>query len=433
MRYIRFLALGAACSAYGSYVNMVALSLFSYAVTGTALGTGLFMALRLSASVLGGSVAALLARRLDRKVLMMTADLTQATGLFTLLLAPDGARGYLLYGLAVVTGLCATVSSVSLRSAVPDIAGQELRVPANALLATSRSMAMVAGFASAGPVVAWLGFTGAIAIDACTFLVSAANLAVLPLRIRPTAGATGSDGGPDGDKAAGQGGAPERRTARWLFSLTPLLLFMVSIRGLDAFGSSSHNVGLPVYSSELDEAHPASFISFFWATWALGNIATQRVVAYRAKRSGRALGEWAFALGTVVMSATFVLGFAGLPMPLTVAIVFLAGMADGLSEIAYTSRLQTVPDDQRTRVFGISATVESVGFGSGMVISAALMERMSPFGVVGVMHGVALAVGVVFMFFLVRIGRAARERSAAQDGATSVEDRTLAEEGRGAR
>ena len=60
-------------------------------------------------------------------------------------------------------------------------------------------------------------------------------------------------------------------------------------------------------------------------------------------------------------------------------------MADGFTEIAYVSRLQAAPDEQRGRLFGLSASAENTGFGLGMIVSAALLERFSPFQVVGLL------------------------------------------------
>lgn len=182
MGHFRLLVVGNAISAYGSYLNMVALNVFVYQVTGSALTAGLFMAVRLITSVLSGFVSGRLVSRYDRKRLMVCADVTQAAALVVLLLAPDGARVALLFALAVGTGACSTLSQVALRSSVPEIVGADLRTRANGLLVTGRSLAMIAGFASAGVVVAEFGYTAAFALDAGTFAVSATILFLLPIR-----------------------------------------------------------------------------------------------------------------------------------------------------------------------------------------------------------------------------------------------------------
>ncbi len=392
MRYFRLLVLGNGISAYGSYLNMVALNVFVYDATGSALAAGLFMAVRLATSVGSGWVSGRLVSVYDRKRLMVGADLCQAAALLSLLLAPDGVRPGLLYVLAVVTGGCSTLSQVALRSSVPEIVGAEHRVRANGLLVTGRSLAMIAGFASAGVVVAELGYSAAFALDAATFLVSATVLFLLPLRTRAA-------GKPSHDGSARTSGAA-RRTARMLLGTAPLLMAMIAVRAVDGLGSSSHNVALPLYSSSLDPDHPATFISQFWATWALGNIVAQQVVGRLTKRTGRTPGEKAFALGACVMSAGFIVVFCGLPTVPAVIAALVAGAADGFTEIVYVSRLQSAPDEQRGRLFGLSASAENTGFGLGMLASGALLETFSPLQVVAAFHGLAIALCAALLLWL---------------------------------
>ncbi|MET9684919.1 MFS transporter [Streptomyces coeruleorubidus] len=419
MRYFRLLVLGNGISAYGSYLNMVALNVFVYDATGSALAAGLFMAVRLATSVVSGWVSGRLVSVHDRKRLMVGADLCQAAALLSLLLAPDGTRPGLLYVLAVVTGGCSTLSQVALRSSIPEIVGAEHRVRANGLLVTGRSLAMIAGFASSGVVVAELGYSAAFALDAGTFLISATVLSLLPVRTRAT---TDSGGG---GSAKDSGAA--RWTARMLLGTAPLLMAMIAIRAVDGLGSSSHNVALPIYSSGLDPDHPATFISQFWATWAIGNIVAQQVIGRVTKKTGRTPGERAFALGACVMSAGFIVVFSGLPTVPAVIAALVAGAADGFTEIVYVSRLQTAPDDQRGRLFGLTASAENSGFGLGMLVSGALLETFSPLQVVAAFHGLAIALCAALLLWLVSRGRAAptppAEEPAGRDTPTMTEER----------
>ncbi|RXX36476.1 MFS transporter [Streptomyces alfalfae] len=401
MRHFRLLVVGNGVSAYGSYLNMVALNVFIYEVTDSALAAGIFMAVRLLTSVVSGFVSGRLVSAYDRKRLMVGADLTQCVAMVALLIAPDAGRAGLLYVLAVVTGFCSTLSGVSLRSAIPEIVGPELRLRANSLLAIGRSLAMIAGFASAGVVVAQLGYVAAISLDAASFAVSASVLLSLPLRTRGEKEAA--------DGAADAGEKPRRLGAMLLLRATPVLAVMIVVRAADGLGSSSHNVALPVYSSSLDPSHPATFVSQFWATWAIGNIVMQQVIGRWAGRGGRqGPGERAFAIGACVMSAAFIVVFAGLPTGVAVAAALVAGMADGLTEIAYVTRLQAAPDEQRGRLFGLSASVENTGFGLGMLVSGALLDLYSPLTVVGLLHGFAIVLCAGMFVVLIRQARSGK-------------------------
>ncbi|WP_078593959.1 MFS transporter [Streptomyces sp. NRRL S-920] len=418
MRHFRLLVVGNGVSAYGSYLNLVALNVFIYEVTDSALAAGLFMAVRLMTSVVSGFVSGRLVSAYDRKRLMVGADLTQCAAMVALLIAPAGGRAGLLYVLAVVTGFCSTLSGVALRSSIPEIVGPELRVRANSLLATGRSLAMIAGFASAGVVVAQLGYVAAISLDAASFAVSASVLMSLPIRTKAERAeraekaekaeqAEKAAGGSEGGQRGGAGeGKAENLGALVLLRAAPVLAVMIAVRAADGLGSSSHNVALPVYSSALDPSHPATFVSQFWATWAIGNIVMQQICGRWAGRGGRqGPGERAFAIGACVMSAAFIVVFAGLPTGVAVAAALVAGMADGLTEIAYVSRLQAAPDEQRGRLFGLSASVENTGFGLGMLVSGALLDRFTPLQVVGLLHGLAIALCLGMFVVLVRYGR----------------------------
>lgn len=379
---MRLLAAASGVSAFGSFLNMVVLGLFAFGLTGSALLTGLFMALRLGAGFLAGPVAGALAARLPRSPLMIACDLSSAAGLLLLVALPDGGREAWLYGLAVVLGVGQTVWGVAARSAVPDLAGQDGRVRANGLMVTCKAAATLLGFAAAGFVHTKWGAPAAFTIDAATYVVSAILLGVVRL-------------GPAGD--GGTPTAPWRsaRAATALLAAAPLLAGMVALRSLDAFGSAAHNVGLPIYATIASPADPAVFASLFTAAWAAGNLGSSRLL-------GRFAGDGpgrAFAVGVIAMSVSFTLAFTGLPLVLLAVVGVAAGLADGFTEIAFTSRLQAAPGPERAHLLGFAATASYGGLGLGSVVCAAAMEAFPPLPVVAVAHGVPVLAALVFLVF----------------------------------
>ncbi|GAA3491240.1 MFS transporter [Streptomyces cremeus] len=421
MRQFRLLVVGNGFSAYGSYLNMVALNVFIYEVTDSALAAGIFMAVRLMTSVVSGFASGRLVSAYDRKRLMVGADLTQCAAMVALLIAPETSRAGLLYLLAVVTGFCSTLSGVALRTSIPEIVGSDLRMRANAQLSTGRSLAMIAGFASAGVVVAQWGYVAAISLDAVTFAVSACLLLSLPIRTRAQKEKREERSGEERSEDGSVSGRARKAGSLMLLSAAPVLAVMLVVRAADGLGSSSHNVALPVYSSILDPSHPATFVSQFWATWAIGNIVMQQVCSRWAGRGGRqGPGERGFAIGACVMSAAFIVVFAGLPTGVAVAAALVAGMADGLTETAYVTRLQAAPDEQRGRLFGLSASVENTGFGLGMLVSGALLDRFPPFHVVGLLHGLAIVLCVGLFIVLVRHTRRSGSAPPGEQSAPAV-------------
>ncbi|MFI1487615.1 MFS transporter [Streptomyces sp. NPDC020747] len=416
-RRYRILVTGYAISSYGTFLNVVALSLYVYAVTDRALAVGVFMAVRLAAGFVAGLAVVAVLARWSAKGVMFWANVAQAAALLLLVLAPDGFRTGTLFAVSAVVGASGTLFMVTLRSSIPDMVGEGRHTWANSLMVSGRSMAMVAGFASSGVVVSLLGYTAAFLVDMATFLVCALTVLLLPMPLSPARGGDESDGGSDSEKGSEMDGQGRRRrvpAALVALGTVPVLGLMVALRGIDALGSSSHNAALPVYSTELDADNPAVFVSVFWCVWALGNVLVQQVLQRYTKRTGRSVGALGFGLGTIAMSGTFILAFAGLPWAATVVVALLAGAADGLTEVSYTSHLQTLPNPLRTHAFGLSATVENLGFGVGMIVVAAALDVFTPLSVVGVAHGAAIVLALVYVARVLR-GRRAQEAEPGSD------------------
>ncbi|MFD4589897.1 MFS transporter [Streptomyces rubiginosohelvolus] len=388
---------------------MVALNLFVYETTGRALAMGLFMAVRLASGFVAGLVVGGLLARFSAKSIMLWANVGQGAVMLVLILAPESLVTGALMAVSVVIGACGTLFMVALRSSIPEMVGEDRRAWANSLSITGRSLAMVAGFASAGVVVSLVGYTAAFLLDMATFVICAVTVALLPIAggkgAGSEAGASGAGKSEKGEKEAKSG--PRWRPVAFLaLAAAPGLGLMVALRGVDAFGSSSHNAALPIYSTSLDASNPAVFVSAFWCVWALGNIGAQQVIQRYTQRTGRAVGALGFGYGTVVMSAAFIAAFAGFPLAVTAVIALIAGAADGLTEVAYTSHLQTLPATLRGHAFGLSATFENLGFGVGMILVAAALDRFSPLAVVGWSHGAAIVVAVVFLLRVAALRRA---------------------------
>ncbi|WP_448322281.1 MFS transporter, partial [Streptomyces sp. CO7] len=159
-------------------------------------------------------------------------------------------------------------------------------------------------------------------------------------------------------------------------------------------------------------------------------IVVQQVLAALTRRSGWSPGERAFALGACVMSACFILVFCSLPTLAAVAVALVAGAADGFTEVVYVSRLQAAPDEQRGRLFGLSASAENGGFGLGMLVSGALLESFAPLTVVAWLHGLAIVLCLALLVWLVVRGRRRPRQELPQDTA-GQEPGTVTSEGSG--
>ncbi|KMS72082.1 MFS transporter [Streptomyces viridochromogenes] len=384
----RFLVSAYAASAFGNYLNLIALGLFSYEVSGTAFGVGAVMALRLLSGFAAGFAAGALPAALTRRTVMVCADVAQAAAMTALALSAPRTPMWLLAAVVVVLGAGNTFFSVALRSAVPVMVGSRNRARANGLLMSARSLATVLGFASAAPVIAAGGYALAFACNAVSFAVSAAALLVLRPRTDDEAPADGED----------EAVPPRRGLRRFATAGLPgLLLGMILLRGVDALASSSHNAALPVVAHVAAPDEPAVFMARFWAAWAVGTVLAHW--ALRRRRPEAAWGERAFAVGTCAMAFCFTAAFLGLPTAGLVVAAGAAGFADGWTEIVYTTRLQAASDRQRGRLFALSATAEQSGFALGAVTAAAALESLPVLAVVAAFHGAAVCGALALLLF----------------------------------
>lgn len=402
-RNFHFLAAGKLVSDLGTWLDMVALNTFIYQVTGSAVYTGLFMAARLFGAFLTSFYAGVLCDRIDRKTLMITADLVRCAAVLSLVLAPSPTPLGLFFVVAFLLGCFGALFEVSLQSSVPAIVGNENRVKANAILGACQSVGMVIGCSMGATLLGALGYKAAFGFDALSYLASAGNLFLLPLRTIET-------------KTAAPAKRPffeEVASIVSYFRGIPVLMGMLVIRLADSLGSASHNVGIPVFAAKLDPARPSYYVGVFYATWAVGKLLCSYVaarpggiVSRKLKETGSS--ERAFGLATIAMSLSFICLFWSTGFAAIALLSILAGIADGLSEIAYQSRLQEVPDEIRGRAFGVAGTMQTVGFGVGMIACSPLFDRMPPGGVVTLLHGIPMSLSLAFTWFVYSVAKEKR-------------------------
>jgi len=179
----RHLWLAATTSSVGSAFVPVALAFAVLGIGGTATSLGLVLLAGTVAGLASYQVAGVLADRLSRRNLMLTADLVRLAveaGVAVLLLT----RSARLWELAVASALLAIGTSFegpASTGLVAEIVAPEGLQSANSLLSISNSGTSVIGPALSGLLVATAGPGWAFAVDAASF----AGSAVFLLRIPP--------------------------------------------------------------------------------------------------------------------------------------------------------------------------------------------------------------------------------------------------------
>jgi MFS transporter len=178
----RLLFSGQAVSVIGDALFPVALA---FAVLDELHGTPGQLGLVLAAETLPLAVlilaAGVWADRLNRRNVMIVSDLGRAAVQATLatLLLTDAAVLWHVIALAALYGVFDAFFQPALGGLVPQVAGREHLQEANALLGLARHVGLVIGPAIAGLLIALSSPGLAIAVDAATFVVSAAFLTQL--------------------------------------------------------------------------------------------------------------------------------------------------------------------------------------------------------------------------------------------------------------
>jgi MFS family permease len=175
-RDFRYYWAGATVSQVGTGVTIIAVPLVAlFQLHASVTEVGLLSAAEFLPYLLLTLPAGELVDRMKRRPLLIACDAIRAVALALIPLAAVG--GFLslplLFGVVVVVGSATVLFDVAAVSVLPSLVGRDALLQANAAIETSRSVGSVAGPGIGGALVGALKASGAIAVDAASYLVSA--------------------------------------------------------------------------------------------------------------------------------------------------------------------------------------------------------------------------------------------------------------------
>jgi MFS family permease len=182
-RPFRLLFFGQAVSLLGDGMVGVALAFAVLDLTGSASDLGIVLAARTIPLVAFLLVGGVWADRLPRRALMVTTDVIRlvAHGAMAALLIAGAAEVWSVAALAAVAGAASAFFNPAITGIMPAVVSTERLQQANALRGIAEAVGRIAGPALAGVLVVAVGPGWALAVDAATFGVSAAFLALIPI------------------------------------------------------------------------------------------------------------------------------------------------------------------------------------------------------------------------------------------------------------
>lgn len=360
-----------AISDVGSALDFVCLGVFVWLRTESALATGMVGLALFTGGFIGGRLSHRYGAHWNRRTAMIAAEVARAAALLILAVVPGAGQLWWLYPAVAVAGGGRAVLEATLAAATPVFAGSRLQL-VNSVISGLRGIALIAGMALATIAVPLIGFRGIFALDAGSSALCAVVLLALRLNLRE--GVQTSKKSPAG--------------TNWRVLVGTGVVALLAVRGLDAFGSSSHNVGLPILGSIRDAANPAGVVGAIWMVWAagklLGSFGVRPLLAGPIARSPGVV----FYAATALMSVGFVGVFLLDPWAAILVSVGLAGIGDALTDITFRQALQRLPDERRDSAFGLSQMVINAGFVGGLLLTGLVLSPTSLTWWVVLMHGV---------------------------------------------
>ena len=174
LRTFYFIAATQTLSILGSTLAGLTVGIWIFAETGEVFPFAIVSIASVLPSILLGSHLGWLADRLDRRLIMATADLGQAaTTLLLLLSFVSGAfQLWHLYVLALISATFRFMQQPAFRAAITTLIPPDLRTRANAILEMQSPLAGIVAPALAGVLYAFIGVEGALLADLASFALA---------------------------------------------------------------------------------------------------------------------------------------------------------------------------------------------------------------------------------------------------------------------
>lgn len=322
----------------GDTLHYIALVVLVYQLTGRGVAVAVLVAAEVVPVLLLGPVAGVVIDRLDRKMVLIGADLFRAA-LALSLVWPQGAwHAYL-----VAAGMAAgnTFFSPTVQAVIPVLTTEEERLAANSVSWSTGRLVQIMASAIAGGLIAVVGTDAAFATNALTFVVSA--LLIARLAIPAHAGQLGSDTKRGltsyfADAKAGLRYATRDHLVSRLLLVQALASLAVGATGAMLVILSERHLGLA----------PAGFA---WLTGAIGVGALVGPLIPNTLAKDYRDARWLF-VPYVIRGIGDVLIAVFTPLPIALVILFVYGLNTSTGMVVYSSTIQgVVPDAVRGRVF----------------------------------------------------------------------------------
>jgi MFS family permease len=408
---VRRLATSRFISMAGTDATGVAIGFALYAQTHSAQ----WLSLSLMATIGTAAVLAPLGGRagdlLDRRKLMIAAELTSAALFVTLALMHTPVA---LLALGVLASAIGTLFGPASGAAIAHVAGEQHLAWANGIIATGSNIGKTAGRLGAGALIAAVGTTSVFVLDATTFLISALLIASVRL---PFSSAKRAATDKANDAADSEQPAPEVAKGGGLrFMLShPTLKMVVASACISTFATAfTMTAEVPlVFELGVGALGLGALTACWGAGMVFGSWYGGRVLHRGNEATGVLVGRLAMAGGVGLVAAA--------PSLSPMLVCYLLGGAGGgfMGVAAQSLIMRNAPDRMRARTLAAMEACRNVAFGLGVVGAGALVGLVGARPVYGAV-GLVLTLGTLPVALLVmRLGGPRPLRAVAREAATA--------------
>jgi MFS family permease len=173
-RNFRLLYIGQTVSQLGDWFNAVAVYALLLDLTGSATAVAWMLVVQFMPVAIISPLAGVVVDRIDRRRLMIAADIARGVLILGLLLVRRVDQVWIAYAVMAATVSASAFFEPARTATIPNITTAEELLPANALASATWSAMLALGASIGGIVTAVLGRNVAFAVNAASFFASAA-------------------------------------------------------------------------------------------------------------------------------------------------------------------------------------------------------------------------------------------------------------------
>ena len=356
-RDFRVLWIGLLLSSVGSQFTQVAMAWQIYELTDSPLQIGMLGLVRAVPQMFILLFGGLLADAMNRRKLMMVtqASLFFVSGALALLTLAGQVTPLKLYGVTVFLALFSSLESPSRQAIVTNLVPAEDLARAFAVFSTQRQIATIAGPSIAGLVLAFAGPGICYGVDAASWLIMLASLALIRTKL-PERG---------GWRTISLDSL--RAGFRFVWSHAVIFPFLMMDFGANIFGTVRSL--FPIYARDILAVGPQG-LGILYAASAAG--ALLGALGFSVWGPARQAGRWIL-FGVTIYGLTLLL-FAGSHLFwLSVLLLVGSGIGDTISAILRSTINQlSTPDELRGRMASINSIFTNSGPQLGQFQAGAL-------------------------------------------------------------